>query len=128
MKFNVCTVCVIVSGTWLALSFAVAFGYLSSAVFVLPIAILMGGTVVGLAYQGEKVNNWAQRHFILWKLAVMLTGFSVVYLAVANLSRLMVLLEFVLMVLVAILLFRDKSAEQSNQRAIGLEEKLKKCC
>ena len=126
---SICPACVIVSGTWLVLSGAVAFDFLPADTWILPVAILMGGTVVGLAWQAEKTYEWSQRHPIFNKVLFFLPGFPAVYVFAANLNRTLFALEVVLMLLFGYLFFvkRGPSPGQNPQTA-KLEEKLKKCC
>lgn len=86
LPFKVCPVCAGVSGTWTLLTAAMLSSVLPATSYLLPTAILMGGTVVGIAYQGEKSLQRVRRYPVAWKLAVMAVGFPLVYGAVQYMS------------------------------------------
>ena len=54
LPFSVCAICAGVSGAWVLLSFAILTDLAQAAVYLSVITLLMGGTVVGIAYQAEK--------------------------------------------------------------------------
>ena len=56
MNIRICRLCVGISSLWLILSAGVALDYLSVRTFLIPITLLMGGTVVGIAYQGYSLR------------------------------------------------------------------------
>lgn len=120
MRFRICPICVTVSGVWLILTALVLAGYLRSETFLPLIALLMGGTVVGVAYQFE-----SQRPLII------AAGMLLAFLAVRSLSFETLLLEFAVLAALAYFLFRKRGAadgaEKSETRE-SLEEKLKQCC
>lgn len=128
MRLRICPMCVAVGGTWLALSFLVAWETLPLAAWQLPIAMLMGGSVVGIVYQGERVWKWADRHGLKWKFFGLLVGFSFTYLAVSNLSKRVVILELIVMSCIGLLLFRLPPPNPESKQVSELQEKLKKCC
>ena len=84
MTTKICPLCVSVSALWLVLSAGVAWGYLAAATFLLPIALLMGGSVVGVANRFTTVRQ---------KGLALVIGFPLAYLLVINLSPLIVGLE-----------------------------------
>ncbi len=86
LPFKLCPVCAGVSGTWTILTALVLGNIINNSSFIIPISILMGGTVVGIAYQGEKSLQWVKRYPIAWKLAVNVIGFPLVYGAVQYMS------------------------------------------
>ena len=75
-----------VSGIWLLLMLGILMDLLNPESWKLVIAILMGGSVVGIAYQGEKVIKWAAQKPMLWKMLVLPPGFLAVYGAVQYMS------------------------------------------
>lgn len=118
MNIRICRLCAGVSLLWLSLSAGVAFGFLPISDFQLPIAVLMGGTVVGIAYQ---------RNSLRWKTTVVIIGMPLAYLLLVNLSTTIVIIEFVILVAFAFVLFGRKTPADS-ERVRDLEEKMKSCC
>ena len=137
MRIKICPICVAVSLLWLLTSAGVAWRYFAFETYLVPIALLMGGSVVGIAYLGEKRVRWAIRHPLAWKTLVIVAGMAVAYLFVNNLSKPVVLMEFILMGLIARLLFIPRpsvrtaggpgsSSGGTNVRKI--EEQMEQCC
>lgn len=129
MKTNICPICVTVNSLWLVLSGGVAWGLLPSAIFILPIALLMGGTVVGIAYLGEKRYSWAAVHPQLWKIVEITGGMLLAYFFVSRLTKTVVVIEFLVLLIIAYFLF----VKPSSVKTIGgnirkLEEQMKQCC
>ena len=83
---KICPACVGVSSAWLILTAGVLTEMLSSNSWQMIIAILMGGSVVGIAFQGEKSIKWAEKNPMWWKLIVVLPGFLAVYGAIKYMS------------------------------------------
>src|SRR3989338_1204242 len=71
MKF--CPICAAVSGTWLVLSAGVAWGFLTPSAWLIPVALLMGGSVIGIA-------NKMENH----KKLIIVLGMPIAYLLVTN--------------------------------------------
>ncbi|QQG42291.1 MAG: hypothetical protein HYW15_02115 [Candidatus Giovannonibacteria bacterium] len=120
MRLRICPICSAVAGTWLALTALVLAGYLPSETFLPLIALLMGGTVVGIAYQFEKQ-----------KPMIIAVGMLLAFLAVRNMTFPVFLLELVVVAGLAYFLFFRKieTAEPQNTKARELlEEKMKQCC
>lgn len=69
---GVCPICVGVSGTWMWMLLALTLGYPIDP--TIP-ALLMGGSVVGIAYRVEKFLP-ANRSPLLWKTLFIPTGFA----------------------------------------------------
>lgn len=109
-----------VSGIWLILTALVLAGYLRSETFLPLIALLMGGSVVGIAYQvGGK------RPLIIG------AGMLLAFLAVRNLSFKVFVLEVLVMAALAYFLFGEKNGWVNSGKSKtrkSLEEKLKQCC
>ena len=129
MKINICPICVIVSGIWLILSAGVAWGYLASEQFMIPIAILMGGSVVGIAYQGEKKFIWASTHSLIWKIIIIFSGMPAAYLFVINLSKPLVVTEFILLIIIAYFFFIKRLKQPGGLHTISqIEKQMEQCC
>lgn len=78
LSTRVCPICAGVSLTWLWMLAGMSFGWLAVASYQLLTAVLMGGSVVGVAYQTEKFLH-ASRSTLLWKTIFIPTGFAAVY-------------------------------------------------
>lgn len=120
MRLKICPICASVAGTWLVLTVLVLMGYLPLETFLPLIALLMGGSVVGVAYQFEK-----RRPLIIG------AGMLLAFLAVRNLSFKVLVAEFLTIAVLAYFLFAERSgttgSDKSKTRG-SLEEKLKQCC
>ena len=132
MNIKICPICAIVSGTWLILSAGVAWDHLNLSAYLAPIALLMGGTVVGVAYQGEKKLYWASKHPLLWKMLVVFLGMPIAYLLVNNLNKQIVIIELVSLILISYFFFVNRPAKpgelKSNEKIRDIEEQMDKCC
>lgn len=135
LPFKICPVCAGVSGTWLILTALILGGIIPTSDFLLPTSILMSGTVVGIAYQGEKSLKWAAKNQIVWKLIVLAFGFSAVWWVVQHLSWATFVGELAMLSVVVYLFFirRGSTAphaphpnDPSNVQKI--EKGLEDCC
>ena len=61
LPFKVCAVCVGISGAWLLATLGILIGFIPLDKYGPPILMLMGGTAVGIAYQGEKRFGFAKK-------------------------------------------------------------------
>ncbi len=129
-SFKVCPICVGVSGTWTWILIGIYFGSLETENWKLMAAILMGGSVVGIAYQlavkirPEKVMAWKvlfiPAGFIL---AYNLIYFSWVYLTLSAAIIFLLLLIFLIWPVSSIV-----HSKNNSQNIEGLEDKMKNCC
>ncbi len=127
LTFQICPICVGVSLTWIGIIIALAFNLLPYNSYQLQIAILMGGTVVGLVYKLEK--HIKINFILIWKTLFVIIGFFTVYnLAISNW-----LISFVGIILIAIVtfLFKKISKTELLEESKSLketQEKMKNCC
>ncbi|MBI2552750.1 hypothetical protein HYW17_05630 [Candidatus Uhrbacteria bacterium] len=147
LPFKLCPVCAGVSSTWITLSVLVLSGIIPTcpapsllwcgdSSFIIPISILMGGTVVGIAYQGEKSLHWVRRYPIAWKLAVMVVGFPLVYGAVQYMSWATLGVELVVLSGVVYVFFIRRGIHgephaphrSDAQNVQNIEKGLEQCC
>ena len=128
-RWQICLICAGVSLTWLTITALMLSGLLLTTHYLLPVAMLMGGTVVGIAFQGEKRFEWAKNLFY-WKAPVIIIGFVVAYLLLINLSWTTFITELVLLGFLTYFIFLQPSGGKlpQGETASGLEEKLKDCC
>jgi len=122
-KWKICPICAGVSLTWLSMIVARELGY-----YVDPsiLAMLIGGSVVGVAYQLEKkLPNG--RSLLLWKTLFMTGGFVAGYGLVY--SSWAVLIGAVIWGLILIYaFFRRTQTPVKSQKAVELEKKMEQCC
>ena len=122
MRLEICPICAVVASTWLILTALVLAGYLNSEIFLPLISLLMGGTVVGVAYQIGKR-----------KPVVIGLGMLFAFWAVRNLSVKIFALEVAVLAVLAYFLFlkqikKTAAASAADSKAAELEEKMKQCC
>lgn len=148
LKMKICPICVGVSGTWLWLIAAKFLGY---EIDIIVPAILMGGSVVGIAYQVEKRLIFAgvsASKLFLWKIGFIPTGFVAVYgfisafiptqigtLANRPLWWTVFGIAIAVLVVWALRFIKESrlpainSPETKNNKMVGeLEKKMKDCC
>ncbi len=133
MKTTICPLCVGVSSLWLLLSAGMAWGYLAPAIYLVPAALLMGGSVVGIAYLGEKRCRWAQQHPLEWKSIVVGIGMPIAYLLVTHLTPMTVISEFILLLIIAYLFFikrpmRAVGEPNDNGNVQEIKKQMEQCC
>ena len=122
---RLCPICAGVSGTWAWMLVARAVGY---AIDPLIIGILMGGSVVGAAYQLEK-RLPSGRSPLLWKTIFIPGGMFAVYELLS--SRWVVFFAALGVMLILTFVFlrpRRGHGGKEGERVQDLEEKMKKCC
>lgn len=123
---HLCPICTSIAGTWIWILAGSWIGFLGGGDWRLIAALLMGGSVVGIAYQLEKRR--AETLSLGWKIVFIPAGFLAAYglieeewpLALAG------LVVTVLMAMVAG--SRGRGSASSQHRVKNLEEKLKSCC
>lgn len=128
---NVCPICAGVSLTWIFSLIGQFAGLLSTADWELPTAILIGGSVVGIAYRLEdKLYVGASK--LIWKTIFIPLGFFLAYgLVQFNLPG-VVMASLLLCVVVVCFRARGSGVSQKKARDSGaageLMEKMKDCC
>ncbi|RJP44139.1 hypothetical protein C4587_02290 [Candidatus Parcubacteria bacterium] len=135
-RIDVCPVCAGVSGAWLLMTIGVLLGYVSLPEVILPLAILMGGTVVGIAYMGgERMPVLARWGMWKWKVPVIVFGFAGVYWLLGNISWEGVIAEVLVLAAVAYAFFfrkersrEEKSPIAANQNVDKLMKDMDQCC
>ena len=124
LRLAICPICTGVAGTWLWMGVARHFDF---AVDVLMLSTLLGGSVVGVAYQLER-RLAGGRSPLLWKTLFIPAGFAAAYaLAVAHWALLAMALV-VLLLLTAYFLVPRGSAKAPSTAVQNLESKMKNCC
>lgn len=125
LPFQVCPICAGVAGTWVWMLIANLLGF--SIDLLIP-AILMGGSVVGIAYQVEKLLAEGGPQ-LLWKSLFIPAGFFAVW----SLLSLWWLgfwgaLALSLLIAALFLLPSKKLSFKENEKVKELKEKMKDCC
>lgn len=128
LPFKVCPICAGVSATWLWMLAGMAIGQLPTSNFQLPTSILMGGSIVGIAYQFERHLLKNEKYHLLWKALFIPIGFLTVYLVVNFYWTLAIPALLVLVVLALVFGRRLGGHKAVSETVEKLEEKMKKCC
>ena len=129
LKVNICPICAGVAGTWLWLLVGMLTNQLPITNYQLPAAILMGGSVVGIAYQTEK-RLPANRSPFLWKTLFIPSGLLTVY-GLASFQSLLFSAGAILTLIIAISSFwrfGKRGTKEENEQVKDLEDKMKNCC
>lgn len=125
-SLKICPFCAGVSLAWLGLTAATILGIVSGQ-YLQPIALLMGGTVVGIVYQGEKRFNWSLR----WKLLILVIGFIVAYFLLSSVGWPAFFVETIMLAILTYLFFLRSDASRGSgdsERVQELEKKMEECC
>ena len=130
--YKVCPICAGVSGTWFFILIAIYLGWLSREPWIIIAAIAMGGSVVGIAYQGEKKYPWAAKNIFIFKVPVITVGLILVYWAIQNISLTAIIIEVIMLAMVFYFYFilPDVTAQsiKDSKKVEELEDKMKSCC
>lgn len=124
LRFPVCPICVGVAGTWIGMLGA---RFVGIAINDVMLGILLGGSVVGIAYQLEKRLPQG-RSQLLWKSLFFPVGFAAAYGIVAANWALAATAAAVLLALSAMLFLPHRLSETNDVTVGKLEEQMKKCC
>ena len=121
MKIKICPICVTVSALWFLITIGIWLRVLTDQNWRLLTALLMGGSVVGIAYQ---------RNSFLWKVASIALGMPIAFLLIYDISLKTIVIEAALLLVLAYFLFVKRSFSESNndERVSKLEEQMKNCC
>lgn len=127
---RLCAVCAGTSLTWLGITALILLGALRYEDYSSVLQLFMGGSVVGIAYQGEFRLEWGFRHPFGWKFLVIVLGFTFSYYAVTHLSWGIFAAEVFILSLLTYLFFIRKPPknDQTGTYQSYLEAKLKNCC
>jgi len=126
LPFTVCPICAGVFLTWIGLVGAYLLGYQID--LVIP-AILMGGSVVGMAYQFEKkFSGYAAGTLLLWKVFFLPTGFVAVYGVLKKLWIVSVPSLIALLLVSFFFLSAYRVPRTQENTTDEIEKKMKDCC
>ena len=128
LPFQICPICAGVFGTWAGLLTAHLLGYPID--LVVP-ALLMGGSVVGIAYQLEKklpVESASWRAPLVWKTIFIPAGFVAAYsILIQWWGTFFVVYIFLLLVSFVFLSPRKQNAVHTGA-VEELKKKMQDCC
>ncbi|MEK7877081.1 MAG: hypothetical protein AAB325_12920 [Pseudomonadota bacterium] len=124
LRFPVCPICIGVAGTWLWMLAAQLAGLAPDPSML---AILLGGSVVGPAYQLEK-HLPQGRSPLLWKTLFLPIGFVAAYGVAVTHWSLLAMAAAALLLLTAVFFLRRHHAENNSAAVEKLEREMKKCC
>jgi len=124
LRVPVCPICLGVGGTWLWMLIGRSLGY---AVDAAMLSILLGGSVVGVAYQVERRLPQG-RSPLLWKTLFVPAGFVAVYALAASQWSLLAAMGVVLVLLTAVFLVPPAASEKQSETVEELKKKMQQCC
>ncbi|RJQ28543.1 hypothetical protein C4571_03305 [Candidatus Parcubacteria bacterium] len=135
LPIRICPVCAGVSGTWFLLTAAILGGLLPRGEFFVPIAMLMGATVVGVAYQGEKRYDWMKGALWRWMVPVVIGGLAVAFWLLENMSYASLFVEVIILAVLFYALFIHPSVRGSTRKILKdgdevkrLLHEMEQCC
>ena len=124
---KMCPICTGVSLTWFFMLLGIYFGKLPVVDYQLPVAILAGGTVVGLM---SKLETFIKINLILfWKTVFVLGGFTAVYGLIAFDWK--IFSVGAIFTILFTLMFKAGKVDEQSQKSAKLkelEEKMRNCC
>lgn len=126
LPFQVCPICAGSAGTWIWLLAGVLSGLFSFAAYMPVVIILMGGSVVGIAYQSDKYLK-SEHSRLLWRSCFIIVGFGTVG-SVAHLAFGFTVLGVLALLAIAGFFLELPLGKGDAERAERLEEKMKDCC
>ena len=123
LPFKVCPICAGVSGTWL---WMLVLSFLGYEIDLVVVAMLMGGSVIGIAYQLEKKLP-AGKSALLWKVLFIPVGFVVAYSAI-TLQWGMAAGSAGLAGALSYLFLRSPGKNEQGGKVEELKQKMENCC
>jgi len=123
-RIPVCPICIGVAGTWLWMLIARSLGY---AVDTTILSMLLGGSVVGIAYLVEKRLPQG-RSPLLWKTLFIPVGFVAAYGLATTQWILFAVTGAVLVSLAAFFLAQSAASGAPSETVEELKKKMQQCC
>lgn len=122
LRFNLCSICVAVSLTWLGL----LVGWLTRIdVSTVTLAILMGMSVTGIMYKSEALYKKHRiRHFWWVRLVMIVGGFYSIHLILNHAWRPLTIIAVASLLAIVIPTF----LMQNEKPSTGIAKKLEDCC
>ena len=127
-SFKICPICAGVSVTW-AWMLAVWFlGYGGTGQIADPllIAILMGGSIVGIAYKADKFvpEKWD----LIWKTSFIPVGFIAQYMLLTRQMGYFAAFLALLLLIAWFFIWNKKEIKDKSSRSEEIKKGLEKCC
>ena len=128
-SFRLCPICAGVAGTWIWILIGIWVGWLDVESWQLTVALAMGGSVVGIAYQLEK--NMRPRKILAWKILFIPIGFALayylIYFSAVYVISLSVIILFLIFIFIDWPVINNENVNKQDQVS-EIEEKMKNCC
>ena len=124
LRVPICPICLGVGGTWLGMVIVRSLGY---AVDTTMLAILLGGSVAGIAYQLEK-RLPPGRSPLLWKTFFIPAGFAAAYALAQPQWPLFAVTGVALVLLTAFFLIPPGVPGEGSETVEDLKKKMQNCC
>lgn len=124
LRINICPICAGTASTWIWMLAAHFAGY---DIDPIVLGILMGGSVVGVAYLLER-NIASPIGAMLWKMIFIPVGFAAVYGIVKSQWTLALIAILVLAIAIMFARKQHRMTARDNQKIQELEQKMKRCC
>ena len=131
LSLKICPICAGVFTTWFFMFLGMLTGKLGLENFQIPTALLMGGSVVGLAYKFEaKIKK--DKSIVLWKVLFIPVGFALAYsLVLFEWTQALIFFPILGFIVFSFLKFGDtkkQSQLEKKENAEKLKDKLENCC
>lgn len=124
--FKICPICAGVSGTWAWMLVGMFLGFLPTPDLLLPTSILMGGSVVGIAYRLEKRLTGGNMP-LFWKSAFMIAGFATAY-ELVSFRWGYATIAFVMVALIGLFFPKFAGEDKDEKKIKEIEKGLEQCC
>jgi len=124
LQVRCCPICLGVGGTWLWMIVGRALDYPAD---VPMLSMLLGGSVVGIAYQVEKRLPQG-RSPLLWKMLFVPVGFVAAYALATPQWALFGVTSVGLVLLTAFFLRAPGAVGQASEAVDALQKKMRECC
>ena len=124
LRVPICPICLGVGGTWLWMIIGRSLGH---AVDITVLSMLLGGSVVGIAYQIEKRLPQG-RSPLLWKMLFIPAGFVAAYALAVPQWALFTVTSIALVLLTAFFLLPPGALREKSETVEELKKKMQECC
>ena|SRR3989344_385223 len=125
LPFTVCPIC---AGVFLTWSWLLAAHFLGYQIDLTVPALLMGGSVVGIAYQLEKKFRGSAGALLLWKILFIPAGFAAAYSILSEQWTALLLAITFLATISTWFLFSNNKPGSHKETIEEIEKKMKDCC
>ena len=124
LRVPICPICLGIAGTWFWMIIVRALGH---AVDATMLALLLGGSVVGIAYQVEKHLPHG-RSPLLWKTFFVPAGFVAAYALAMPQWAAFAVTSVALVVVTAVYLFFPATSAKRSATVEDLKKRMQECC